>query len=915
MQCQPGSWLAQRYKLVEKLFQQGPLEYWQAQWQDPAGYGGEATLQIPLPIYLQHPTRQQQWRSISSHIQPLQHPNIIRLYEVGEDQGTPFVASEPFQGLNLYQIILQHNANNQTIPWDIAVQIVVEVCKGLDFAHSCSTGTSNGIFHGDLRPENILLTTQGEIKIQHFGHLHLWGDLQDAWPSEVRRRYAYAAPERWEQQAPFSALSDLFSIGVLLYELLSGKLPFNGTSIEALKKNMLAPFPPSLHNLNPSLNHTLINVVQQLIQTQPGKRLPKARDIQFLLENVLLEANVTPEPQTLQQLINQQLSPQTSFDSGQPSQPFSSNDGMFAPISTSLSLEDQDDEEEYDAGEATVIQFNPLELQPDQQDAPSFDLLSPMSSGPSEANINSFFPDSSPASRETRGSLSSDVLFSGLDLESEPLSMDDISADLESIDSIIELDDLDHSIMELEPEPDSVSLDSPYEMEEDAGEATFLQAAPLPTWNDPHLAAEELLLPQENASPSYPVATVGANVPRSPYPTAGQFSPNTGSPRRGPAVATTLGPSQDNMHAASFAPRRVHSIDDLSAPPRSQAQQPSAQSGFEFVEAPAPNAPPPVSVRTPMELGFLSKNDKKNKSKQSGKEEKEGRGFLFWLAFILLLGGGSGAGTWFYLQTLSTKTDPPSPSTGQVKQRKTTTPPRRIAARIPATRSTPDAGTGSNTTQIQQPQPIAPGPMPLPLPIPRREVDRRPPPRRIIRRRRRRNRRPTPRRTRRVPQVRKQPRARIAAPSGITGVSITVQPQCTLFIGNDVKGSSSPALKLALTPGSYLFRCVNRQKRLLHTFRVRVNAGQTTTYTKTLQTGTLRLTSKPWASIAAKGLGIIGKTGTSISLYQGRYRLTLYKKGSQIPGPGMRKHATVTIRPGSTTTPATIQFPVLDDEP
>jgi len=132
-------------------------------------------------------------------------------------------------------------------------------------------------------------------------------------------------------------------------------------------------------------------------------------------------------------------------------------------------------------------------------------------------------------------------------------------------------------------------------------------------------------------------------------------------------------------------------------------------------------------------------------------------------------------------------------------------------------------------------------------------------------------------------------------------VMLSIKPLCTVFIGRDVKGDSTPPLRLKLAAGSYNFRCINRRKRILHRFRIRVEAGKVFQYKQILKPGKLMLRTKPWGTISAKGLGKIGKTGTLHKLYQGTYQLTLYKKGSTIPGPGMRKSMRVTIRPGETS--------------
>ncbi len=150
--------------------------------------------------------------------------------------------------------------------------------------------------------------------------------------------------------------------------------------------------------------------------------------------------------------------------------------------------------------------------------------------------------------------------------------------------------------------------------------------------------------------------------------------------------------------------------------------------------------------------------------------------------------------------------------------------------------------------------------------------------------------------------------------SGQAKLILSVRPTCTLYVDGKKKGETASTLNLLLKAGTHRFLCVNKKRFLRKSFSVTLKSGEVKHYKKIFRMGTLLIYSDPWATIFIKGLGTIGRTGRRISLAAGRYRLILYKKGNTIPGPGMQEVRIVTIRPGRTTTPATVKFPNFDEE-
>jgi hypothetical protein len=145
-------------------------------------------------------------------------------------------------------------------------------------------------------------------------------------------------------------------------------------------------------------------------------------------------------------------------------------------------------------------------------------------------------------------------------------------------------------------------------------------------------------------------------------------------------------------------------------------------------------------------------------------------------------------------------------------------------------------------------------------------------------------------------------------------VTLSIQPACTLYEQGKKLGNSVPALNLKRPPGSYKFVCQDKKNQIYYPFHVKISSGETTTYKKTLQKGSLIVHTNPWSLVYSQLHGKLGRSGEKIPLYEGEYRLLLYKRGILIPGPGTQRQTTITIRPNVVSRTPKIDFPAEDDE-
>jgi len=208
----------------------------------------------------------------------LDHPNIATVYDIGEDGGELFIAMALYEGETLKQRLERH-----ALPVDEAVQVLRQVALGLEAAHRA------GIVHRDIKPANILVTSGGIVKILDFGLAKLVSDASGQGLTEAGQAMGtvlYMSPEQLRGQA-VDPRSDLWALGVLAYELLTGISPFRAESGEATAMRILNEEPPSLASI-PKMPGWLAELVAQLLRKDPVNRPSSATEVLRQLDSAAL---------------------------------------------------------------------------------------------------------------------------------------------------------------------------------------------------------------------------------------------------------------------------------------------------------------------------------------------------------------------------------------------------------------------------------------------------------------------------------------------------------------------------------------------------------------------------------------------------------------------------------------------------
>lgn len=198
----------------------------------------------------------------------LAHPNIVEMYDVGEDDGVYYIVMEYVEGKTLKQLLKKRG----TLTLSEAIDIISQLTDGMAHAHD------SYIIHRDLKPQNIMIKDDGQIKITDFGIAMALNSTQLTQTNSVMGSVHYLPPEQASGKG-CTIKSDIYSMGIIFYELLSGSLPFRGdNAVEIALKHMREPL-PSLREDNPGIPQSIENIIRKATAKNPKNRYDSARSM------------------------------------------------------------------------------------------------------------------------------------------------------------------------------------------------------------------------------------------------------------------------------------------------------------------------------------------------------------------------------------------------------------------------------------------------------------------------------------------------------------------------------------------------------------------------------------------------------------------------------------------------------------
>ena len=255
--------LNQRYRLLGQLGSGGMAVIYKALDQRLARV---VAVKVLRPSLTSDPGFVKRFRNEARSVARLAHPNIVTVHDVGSDRNTHFMVMEFIEGQDLKKVI----RSKRLLPVDEAVELAIQICAGIGFAHR------SGFVHADVKSQNILLTSDIKVKVADFGIAQALSDTLPARQQQiVWGSPHYYSPEQARGLRPTPA-ADVYSIGVVLFEMLTGELPYAGDSPQELAQAHVNKRVPHVIDVNAAVPENISKIVHRVMQKDPAARFRTA---------------------------------------------------------------------------------------------------------------------------------------------------------------------------------------------------------------------------------------------------------------------------------------------------------------------------------------------------------------------------------------------------------------------------------------------------------------------------------------------------------------------------------------------------------------------------------------------------------------------------------------------------------------
>ena len=286
-----------KYRLVKLIASGGMAEVYLAKQAGAAGFEKMVCLKRILPHLARDKQFVEMFLNEARLAARLDHPNIVSIFDLGEANGNYFIAMEFIDGPSLRAIHKLAAERGEHLPIPEICKIVSMAAGGLQYAHDLtgSDGKPLGLVHRDISPDNVLVHRNGSAKVVDFGIAKAANSSSQTRTGTLKGKVAYMPPEQLRGEQ-LDRRTDVFALGVVLYELLAGKRPWEGTSEVALIGKIMTEEPQPLGELRPDAPHELIAIVEKTLAKDRSQRYQSCHELQADLEALVVEMGQTITP-------------------------------------------------------------------------------------------------------------------------------------------------------------------------------------------------------------------------------------------------------------------------------------------------------------------------------------------------------------------------------------------------------------------------------------------------------------------------------------------------------------------------------------------------------------------------------------------------------------------------------------------
>lgn len=306
-----------RYRLVERLAVGGMAELYRAVLPGPSGFSKPVAIKKILPALNRHSRFRKMFLHEGRIMAALSHRNVVQVFELGEVEGELYMSLEYVPGCDLAYILDRNKESNHFMAPAMAAWIAREICRGLAYVHSLQDdrGRPLHVVHRDVNPNNILLSRHGDVKLGDFGIAKsLVGEVLTR-QGQLKGKLEYLSPEQARGDA-VAPTSDVYAVGLVLYEMLASQRYIQGIGDADLMKNAARPLWRPISAVNSAVPMILENIVKRALRTEPEKRFGSASALADALTEIIEAAPQLPSSVDLACLVMETCeSPEVALES------------------------------------------------------------------------------------------------------------------------------------------------------------------------------------------------------------------------------------------------------------------------------------------------------------------------------------------------------------------------------------------------------------------------------------------------------------------------------------------------------------------------------------------------------------------------------------------------------------------------
>jgi eukaryotic-like serine/threonine-protein kinase len=291
-----------KYVLLKRLALGGMAEIFLARQSGAAGFQKLVVLKRILPQFSSESSFVEMFLDEGRLGATLTHPNIVQIYDLGEAEGAYFIAMEFVAGQDLYMISRKALERGPPVPPAIAARIVANMAEGLHCAHTAKDfkGNALNIVHRDVSPSNVIVSYDGAVKLLDFGIAKAESQTTKTQGGTLKGKYSYMSPEQIRGE-PLDGRSDVFALGIVLYESITGRRLYKGSSELSIINAVLNGDVRAPSSLVPEIPSELDSICLKALEKNIKKRYASAQEMQLELERFLASQSAGPASVALRQ--------------------------------------------------------------------------------------------------------------------------------------------------------------------------------------------------------------------------------------------------------------------------------------------------------------------------------------------------------------------------------------------------------------------------------------------------------------------------------------------------------------------------------------------------------------------------------------------------------------------------------------